>query len=319
MESLLKLEHVTICYNGEPAVKDISFELMPGEILGIVGESGSGKSTLIKAMAGLLGTEGMVTEGNIWYQGKNISNMPEKKLRNLLGPEIGFVFQDCGAALCPIRRVGDQIYESMTAHGKISRKECDERISDIMKKTGLSDPVRVLKSYPFQLSGGMNQRVGICTAMLQQPSLLLADEPTSALDVTVQKQVVEEMLFMRKDYKTAMIVVTHNIGVVRKMADNVLVLKNGRNVEYGKVCQALDHPQDPYTEELLAAVPVLRRHSRNNESTENSTGQPSAALGSEHNGEELERGKHAGILTGSKTSEKNIPFWKRKLYGSGGY
>lgn len=319
MEALLKLEHVTICYNGEPVVKDISFELMPGEILGIVGESGSGKSTLIKAMAGLLGTEGMVTEGDIWYQGKNISNMPEKNLRNLLGPEIGFVFQDCGAALCPIRRVRDQIYESMTAHEKISRKECDKQASNIMKKIGLSDPARVLKSYPFQLSGGMNQRVGICTAMMQQPSLLLADEPTSALDVTVQKQVVEEMLLMRKEYKTAMIVVTHNMGVVRKMADNMLVLKDGQNMEYGKVCQILEHPQNPYTEKLLAAVPVLKRYRKNSESTENSTGQSSDMLTGGHNEEELERGKHAGILTGSKTSEKSIPFWKRKLYGSGGY
>ena len=259
MEPLLKLDHVTICYNGEMVVHDISFRLEQGEILGIAGESGSGKSSLIKAMAGLLGKEGMVTEGDIWYQEKNITDMADKQLRELLGPDIGFVFQDCKDALCPIRRVGDQIYESMAAHRKIKRKECDRQASEIMEKIGLKDPDRVLKSYPFQLSGGMNQRVGICMAMPLNPSLLLADEPTSALDVTVQKQVVEELLLMRKEYGSSMIIVTHNIGIIRKMADRVLVLKDGKNMEYGEVSQVLLHPRNPYTKELLKAVPVLRR------------------------------------------------------------
>ena len=246
MESLLKLEHVTICYNGEPVVHDVDLELNKGEILGVVGESGSGKSTIIKAIMGLLGNEGMVTEGDIWYKGKNVVDMPEKELR-LLGPEIAMVFQDSGAALCPIRTVGDQIYESMREHERISRKECAERAVRMMAKIGLKDGERVLQSYPFELSGGMNQRVGICLSMLQNPSLLLADEPTSALDVTIQKQVVEEMLLMRKEYGTAMIVVTHNIGVVEKMADKVLVLKNGKVREYGKTAQILTAPEDPYT------------------------------------------------------------------------
>ena len=244
MESLLKLEHVTICYNGEPVVHDVDLELNKGEILGVVGESGSGKSTIIKAIMGLLGNEGMVTEGDIWYKGKNIVDMPEKELRRLLGPEIAMVFQDSGAALCPIRTVGDQIYESMREHERISRKECAERAVRMMAKIGLKDGERVLQSYPFELSGGMNQRVGICISMLQNPALLLADEPTSALDVTIQKQVVEEMLLMRKEYGTAMIVVTHNISVVEKMADKVLVLKNGKVREYGKTAQVLTAPDE---------------------------------------------------------------------------
>ena len=254
MESLLKLEHVTICYNGEPVVHDVDLELNKGEILGVVGESGSGKSTIIKAIMGLLGNEGTVTEGDIWYKGKNVVDMPE-----LLGPEIAMVFQDSGAALCPIRTVGDQIYESMREHERISRKECAERAVRMMAKIGLKDGERVLQSYPFELSGGMNQRVGICISMLQNPSLLLADEPTSALDVTIQKQVVEEMLLMRKEYGTAMIVVTHNIGVVEKMADKVLVLKNGKVREYGKTAQVLTAPEDPYTKELMSSVPRLKR------------------------------------------------------------
>ena len=162
MEALLKLDHVTICYNGEPVVQDINLELNKGEILGVVGESGSGKSTIIKAVMGLLGNEGMITEGDIWYMGRNVVDMPEKELRTLLGPEIAMVFQDSGAALCPIRTVGDQIYESMREHEKISRRECEERAIEMMEKIGLKDGRRVLKSYPFELSGGMNQRVGIC-------------------------------------------------------------------------------------------------------------------------------------------------------------
>ena len=258
MGSLLKLEHVTICYNGEPVVHDVDLELNKGEILGVVGESGSGKSTIIKAIMGLLGNEGMVTEGDIWYKGKNVVDMPEKELRRLLGPEIAMV-QDSGAALCPIRTVGDQIYESMREHERISRKECAERAVRMMAKIGLKDGERVLQSYPFELSGGMNQRVGICISMLQNPSLLLADEPTSALDVTVQKQVVEEMLLMRREYETAMVVVTHNIGVVEKMADQVLVLKNGEVREYGKTAQVLTAPTDPYTKELMRSVLRLKR------------------------------------------------------------
>lgn len=262
MEALLKLDHVTICYNGEPVVQDINLELNKGEILGVVGESGSGKSTIIKAVMGLLGNEGMVTEGDIWYMGRNVVDMPEKELRTLLGPEIAMVFQDSGAALCPIRTVGDQIYESMREHEKISRRECEERAIEMMEKIGLKDGRRVLKSYPFELSGGMNQRVGICISMLQHPSLLLADEPTSALDVSVQRQVVREMLKLRELFGTAIVIVTHDIGVVRAMADTVLVLKNGKTVEYGTADRVLDHPRDPYTRKLLEAVPKLQRKVR---------------------------------------------------------
>ena len=259
MGSLLKLEHVTICYNGEPVVHDVDLKLNKGEILGVVGESGSGKSTIIKAIMGLLGNEGMVTEGDIWYKGKNVVDMPEKELRRLLGPEIAMVFQDSGAALCPIRTVGDQIYESMREHERISRKECAERAVRMMAKIGLKDGERVLQSYPFELSGGMNQRAGIAIAMLMEPPVLLADEPTSALDVAVQKQVVHEMLHLRELFGTAIILVTHDIGVVSAMADTVLVLKDGKRMEYGPARQVLNTPENEYTQRLLAAVPKLRR------------------------------------------------------------
>ena len=242
-DPLLKVDHVTISYNGEPTVQDVSFELKQGEILGIVGESGSGKSTIIKAIMGLLGEEGLVTKGDIWY----------------LGTEIGMVFQDCKAALCPVRKIGVQIHEAVSAHEKISKKETRIRAGEIMKKIGMDDYERVLDSYPFELSGGMNQRVGICGAMIMHPNLLLADEPTSALDVTVQKQVVEGLLMMRKEYQTAMILVTHNIGVVRAMADRILVLQNGTVRDYGETKNVLDHSQDPYTQKLMNSVLHLKR------------------------------------------------------------
>ena len=169
------------------------------------------------------------------------------------------IFQDAGASLCPIRTIGDQIYESMRAHKKVSRNEAKDRAMELFEKLNFKDSQRVWDSYPFELSGGMNQRAGIAISMLMNPPILLADEPTSALDVSVQRQVVREMLKLRELFGTAIIIVTHDIGVVRAMADTVLVLKNGKTVEYGEAEKVLNHPQDPYTKKLLAAVPRLKR------------------------------------------------------------
>ena len=257
MEELLKYSGVEVSYNGEPVVRDISFSLRPGEILGIVGESGSGKSTIIRAVAGILGRGGMVTRGTIGFEGRSLSDLSEREMRNIRGARIGMIFQDAGAFLCPIRTIGDQIHESIPAHRKARRRETDERALELLDKLGFPDGRRILKSYPFELSGGMNQRVGIAMAMLMNPSVLLADEPTSALDVSVQKQAVEELLLMRKLYGTAIVLVTHNIGVVRAMADTVLVLKDGAIVEYGTAGQVLNTPREDYTKELLDAVPKL--------------------------------------------------------------
>ena len=259
MAELLRYDHVDISYNGFLAVKDVSFTLEPGEILGIVGESGCGKSTLIKAAMGLLGSAGMVTRGNIWYKGKNLPDLPPKELRKLNGPSLGMIFQSAGSSFCPIRTIGAQLYETMTEHEKISKAEFLDRAMELLGKLGFEDGKRVLGSYPFELSGGMQQRVGIAAAMLLNPSVLLADEPTSALDVSVQKQVVEEMLLVRDTFGTAMVLVSHNIGVIRAMADKVLVLKDGETVEYGKTQQVLENPQADYTRAMLSAVPRLRR------------------------------------------------------------
>ena len=169
------------------------------------------------------------------------------------------IFQDAGASLCPIRTIGDQIYESMRAHKKVSRNEAKDRAMELFEKLNFKDSQRVWDSYPFELSGGMNQRVGIVMAMLLEPELLFADEPTSALDVTVQAQVVREMMAMREAFGTGIVVVTHNIGVVSFMADTVAVMCKGKLVEYGKAREVIDHPQQDYTRQLIAAMPRIKR------------------------------------------------------------
>lgn len=259
MAELLRYEHVDISYSGRLAVEDISFTLQEGEILGIVGESGSGKSTLIKAAMGLLGPNGMVTRGDIWYDGKDLPDLNEAQQRKINGPEIGMIFQMAGSSFCPIRTVGKQIFESITEHKGLSRQEFEEQAVEMLGKIGFADPKRILESYPFELSGGMQQRVGIASAMLLYPKILMADEPTSALDVAVQKQVVEEMLLVRKEFGTSIIIVTHNIGVIGAMADRVLVMKDGKAVEYGEKDQVLYAPKEEYTKKLLSAVPRLRK------------------------------------------------------------
>ena len=259
MKEILSYDSVEISFDGKAVVHDVSFSLHPGEILGIVGESGSGKSTLLKAATGLLGKSGMVTRGDIWFQEKDIPDLSRGEMQKICGEKIGMIFQDAGASLCPIRTIGEQIYESITAHKKMSREQAKEKALGLFEKLKFQDGERIWNSYPFELSGGMNQRVGIAIAMLMEPPVLLADEPTSALDVAVQRQVVQEMLALREMFGTAIILVTHDIGVVSAMADSILVLKEGKVMEYGAATQVLETSQNDYTRKLLSAVPRLRR------------------------------------------------------------
>jgi len=254
MAVLLDYQHVEVSFNGDPVVHDVSFQLHSGEILGLVGESGSGKSTLLKAAMGLLGSSGMVTRGDIWFEGKSLPDM-----RRICGEKIGMIFQDCGASLSPTRTIGEQIIESMAAHRKVDVAEAKRAALELFEKLHFQDGERIWDSYPFELSGGMNQRAGIAIAMLMNPTVLLADEPTSALDMAVQRQVVEEMLHVREAFGTAIIIVTHDIGVVSAMADSIVVLSNGRVMEYAAAKDVLENPQNDYTIKLLSAVPRLRR------------------------------------------------------------
>lgn len=256
---LLEVKNIEICYDDTLAVQDVSFSMKEGEILGIVGESGSGKSTLIKAAMGLLGEEAQITQGEILYKGKNILEASSRELRRMHGPQMGMIFQNTGTSLCPIRTIEEQLYESVRQHEKIDKKEIRERALDLFEKMRFQDGMRVLKSYPFELSGGMNQRVGIMMAMILTPRLLFADEPTSALDVTVQAQVVKEMMQMRETYGTGIAIVTHNIGVVERMADFIAVMHKGRLVEYGRKEDVIYHPQEEYTQKLIRAVLRLDR------------------------------------------------------------
>ena len=259
MSGIIRYDQVDISYNGRRVVQDVSFDLQAGEILGIAGESGSGKSTLLKAAMGLLGRDGLVTRGDIWYQGKNLTDLSVRDMQVLCGPEIAMIFQTAGTSFIPIRTIRAQIREMMAAHGYTDKKAVETQAQDLLTKLGFTDPRRILDSYPFDLSGGMQQRVGVAAAMLLKPKVLLADEPTSALDVTVQKQVIEEMLLARKLFGTAILLVTHNIGVIKAMADTMLIMKDGQMVEYGDVQEILQHPRTSYTKKLLAAVPKLRR------------------------------------------------------------
>lgn len=259
MEPLLTYRSVEVCFSGRAVVHDVSFTLHRGEILGMVGESGSGKSTLLKAAIGLLGNNGLVTRGDIWFQGNNLPDLPKRDLRKICGAQIGMIFQDAGASFCPVRTIGEQIYESMAAHRDITRAQAKEKALALFETLRFQDAQRIWDRYPFELSGGMNQRVGIALAMLMEPLVLLADEPTSALDVSAQRQVIEQMLRLREMSGAAVVLVTHDLGVVSAMADTILVLKEGNVMEYGPAQQVLHRPQHRYTRELLAAVPRLRR------------------------------------------------------------
>ena len=255
MESLLKLEHVTICYNGEPVVHDVDLELNKGEILGVVGESGSGKSTIIKAIMGLLGNEGMVTEGDIWYKGKNVVDMPEKELRRLLGPEIAMVFQDSGAALCPIRTVGDQIYESMREHERISRKECAERAVRMMAKIGLKDGERVLQSYPFELSGGQKRRAAIAGVIAMNPKVLILDEPTAGLDPKGRDELFDLIRELHEKMDMTVLLVSHSMEDMANYVQRIVVLNHGTLMLDGTPSEVFSHVQE--LEQVSLAAPQV--------------------------------------------------------------
>ena len=254
MEALLEYRQTDVCYGGVRAVRGVSFTLHAGEILGVVGESGCGKSTLLRAAMGLLGPGGLVTGGKILYRGENLPDLSARARRRLNGPKLGMIFQSAGSSFCPVRRVGDQLYD-----GPTEKRAFRQQAGALLERLGLEDAPRILNSYPFELSGGMQQRVGIAAAMLLRPRVLLADEPTAALDVSAQKQVLEELLLVRESFGTAMVLVSHNLGLVAAMADRVLVMHRGGIVEAGETRQVPRQPRADYTRRLLEAVPKLRR------------------------------------------------------------
>lgn len=264
MNPLLDVRHLDISYKEKCVVSGISLQLMPGEILGIVGESGSGKSTLIRGIMGLLGAGASITKGDIYFRDQKLSDLDQRQRRKLMGSQMTMVFQNPQASLVPIRTVESQINEALSQRGRnsadvLNRAKFRRKALETFEKIGLKGGDQILKSYPFQLSGGMNQRVCIAIAMMQKPKLLFADEPTSALDVTVQSQVLNELLKIRDLYGTAIVIVTHNIGIVERIADKAAVMHQGKLVEYGTKDEVIRYPKDDYTKKLLSAVLHLER------------------------------------------------------------
>ena len=248
---MLEIKNVTISYGDRPTVKNFSTTLKKGEIASIVGESGSGKTTVIRAVLGLLPGGGKVTEGDILFEGKSLLENTAEEWRNLRGTDMSMIFQDSGAMLNPIRKIGSVFVEYIRTHEKISRKAAWEKGREMLEQMRLPSSDNIMKSYPFQLSGGMRQRVGIAMAMTFQPKLLLADEPTSALDVTTQAQIVRQMMELREEWGTSIIMVTHNLGAAAYMSDQILVMKEGQIVDTGSRDQILKVGRSVYTQELL--------------------------------------------------------------------
>ena len=254
---MLELKDVMISYKNVPTVEHFSMHMKQGQIISLVGESGSGKTTVIRAILGLLPGGGKVTGGEITFEGEDILDYNAEKWRKLRGSDISMIFQDSGAMMNPTKKIGTVFTEYIRTHEKISKKEAWEKGITMLERMRLPAADNVMNSYPFQLSGGMRQRVGIAMGMTYQPKLLLADEPTSALDVTIQAQIVHQMMQLREDYNTSIIVVTHNLGVAAYMSDYIIVMKHGRIEDQGTREYILKESQNAYTRKLLDAVPSL--------------------------------------------------------------
>ena len=253
---ILNLKNLSVSYGDINILKDIDLSLKKGEILGIVGESGSGKSTLIKSIMGIL-DENASIDGEINFEGKDLASLSLKDYRKIKGKEISMIFQNPTEYFNPTRKISKQFIETIRSHNDISKQEIQKKSINTFKFLGLQDGKKIWNSYPFELSGGMNQRVAIALSIMLEPKILLADEPTSALDVTVQAQVVKELLKLRQKLNTSIILVTHNIGVASYMSDNIGVMYGGRILEYGESEELINNPKHPYTKMLINSVPVI--------------------------------------------------------------
>ncbi len=237
------------------AVRSVSFDVDREETLGIVGESGSGKSVTALSIIQLLDSPGRVTGGQILFEGRDLTRIGDREMAGLRGRKIGMIFQNPAASLNPVLSIGSQMVETMRAHQRVDSEEAREMSAAALLDVGIGDPDFVLSQYPFQLSGGMNQRVMIAMAMLARPDLLIADEPTTALDVTTQAQVLEQLREVTRQHQTALIFITHDIALVREYADDIVVLYAGQVAERGPVEAVISSPEHPYTQALLESVP----------------------------------------------------------------
>jgi peptide/nickel transport system ATP-binding protein len=239
------------------AVDGVNFHLDKGELLGLVGESGCGKSITALSIMRLISPPGKIVEGEIFFDGKNLMKLSESAMREIRGDDIAMIFQDPMTSLNPVFTVGEQIGEALRLHRKLSRKQAREAAIAAMQEVAIPDPARRADDYPHQLSGGMRQRVMIAMALACDPKLLIADEPTTALDVTIQAQILELLEELRRHRDLAVLLITHDLGVVAEVADRVAVMYTGRIVEESSVDELFAKPKHPYTEGLLRSVPKL--------------------------------------------------------------
>ena len=260
--SLLQVKNLVVEFPGRRgtlrALDDISFDIAPGEILGVVGESGAGKSLTGAAIIGLLEPPGRVASGEIVLEGQRIDNLGFEQMRHIRGRKIGAIFQDPLTSLNPLYTVGRQLVETIRAHLQVSDAEARRRAIDLLKDTGIPAAEQRIDHYPHQFSGGMRQRVVIALALAADPVLLIADEPTTALDVSVQAQVTGLIKRLCRERGMAVMLVTHDMGVIAETADQVAVLYAGRVVEVGPVGEVLRAPRHPYTRGLMAAIPTMQ-------------------------------------------------------------
>ena len=246
------------------ALNDVSIHLKEGEVLGIVGESGSGKSVTAYSLMGLTAYPGKLTGGTLEFNGHRIDEMTENQMRKIRGEEISIIFQDPMTSLNPVYTIGNQICEMILLHTNKSKQEARERAKELLTLVGINEPEKRLKQYPHELSGGMRQRVMIAIALACEPKLLIADEPTTALDVTIQAQILELMMELKEKLGMAIIMITHDLGVVASMCDRIAVMYAGKVVEYGTTEDIFYNPSHEYTKGLLRSIPKLneKEHSR---------------------------------------------------------
>jgi peptide/nickel transport system ATP-binding protein/oligopeptide transport system ATP-binding protein len=262
MAPLLQVEHLVTSFHTDrgtvKAVDDVSFSVDAGKTLALVGESGCGKSvTALSIMRLIPVPPGKITSGRILFDGTDLLRLSESEMRRVRGNKISMIFQEPMTSLNPVFRVGDQIAEVLELHEKLSRKEALDRAVDLLRMVGIPSPETRIRDYPHQMSGGMRQRVMIAMALACNPRLLIADEPTTALDVTIQAQILELMDELRRTTGTAVLLITHDLGVVAETAEHVVVMYAGRVVEEAPVRELFHHPMHPYTQGLLRSIPSL--------------------------------------------------------------
>ena len=262
MTPLLDVQELTVVFEGSrtsvAAVDHVSFQLAAGETLGLVGESGSGKSVTAFSILRLIQPPGRIVSGRVMFEGRDLLALPEPDMRRVRGARISLIFQEPMTALNPVMRVGDQIAEALTVHGLATAREARARAIELLDAVRIAEPARRVRDYPHQLSGGMRQRVMIAIALACKPPLIIADEPTTALDVTIQAQVLELLRELKERFHLALLLITHDFGVIAEMADRVAVMYKGQIVETGPVRQILREPAHAYTRSLLAAVPGMK-------------------------------------------------------------